>query len=155
MSVVRVRGGEASASGGPGWHRPVTRPAVPRWERVARTAVGIGFGCAAVGNLVGFLPRAGELLPWFADTAWLPPYPWVLHHLLPLAPLVVTAAATFEAVVAAMLLSRRHEPLALALATAWHLGLIPAIGWPYWSANVVLGVVVGWLAVRAARSGAP
>jgi hypothetical protein len=152
MSVVRVRGGLASGLGRPDGRHPVIHPAVPRWERLARTAVGIGFGCAAVGNLVGFLPRAGELLPWFADTAWLPPYSWVLHHLLPLAPLVVAAAATFEAAVAAMLLTRRHEPLALALAAAWHLGLIPAMGWPYWSANVVLGVVVGWLAVRAARS---
>ena len=153
MSVVRVQGGVAYVSGQPAGRHPLVLPsALPRWERLARTATGIGFGCAAVGNLFGFLPRAGELLPWFADTAWLPPYPWVLHRLLPLAPLVVAGAVALEAAVAAMLLTRRHEPLALALATAWLLGLIPAMGWPYWSANVVVGVVVGWLAVRAARS---
>jgi hypothetical protein len=103
--------------------------------------------------VVGFLPRAGELLPWFADTARLPPYPWVLHHLLPVAPLVVAAAAAFEAVVAGLLLGRRHEAAALALAATWHVALIPALGWPYWTVNVVLGGAVGWLAARAARSG--
>jgi hypothetical protein len=57
MSVTGVRGATQSQHG----RAP--------WERVAR---------AAVGNAVGFLPRAGELLVWFDVTAWLPPYSWVL-----------------------------------------------------------------------------
>lgn len=124
---------------------------LPPWERIAHAAVGVGFAGAAVGNLIGFLPRAAELLPWFADTAWLPPYEWLLHQLLPVAPLVVTAAAAFEAAVAAMLLTHRRVPLALALAAGWMIGLIPAIGWPYWLVNLVLGSAVGLLVVRAWR----
>jgi hypothetical protein len=133
----------------------VTRaaPPLPRWERIAQAAVGVGFGGAAVVNVFGFLPRAHELLPWFAETAWLPPYGWVLHHLLPAAPLVVVAGAAFEATVAAMLLTQRRVPLALGLAAGWMLGLVPAIGWPYWTTNVVPGIVVVVLAVRAARRG--
>jgi hypothetical protein len=57
MSVTGVRGATQSQHG------------LARWERVAR---------AAVGNAVGFLPLAGELLVWFKDAAWLPPYSWVL-----------------------------------------------------------------------------
>jgi hypothetical protein len=123
----------------------------PRWERVARTSLGVGFGCAALGNLVGTLPRADELLPWFAVTAWLPPYPWLLEHLLPVAPVVVAAAAVFEAAVAWLLLTRRQVPVALTLAAAWFLGLIPAVGWPYWTPNLVLGSLTAILAVRASH----
>ncbi len=113
--------------------------------------VGVGFGCAAVGNLIGFVPRAEELLPWFAQTAWLPPYAWLIDRLVPLAPVVVTTAAAFEAIVAVMLLTRRHVPLALGLATGWMIGLIPAIGWPYWTPNLVLGSALALLSARAHR----
>ncbi len=119
------------------------------WDHVAHAAVGVGFGCAAIGNLVGFLPRATELLPWFAKTAWLPPYPWLLNRLVEIAPAVVTASAGFEAIIAALLLTRRHIPLALGLATGWVLGLMPAIGWPYWTANLALGSLLGLLWARA------
>ena len=111
-----------------------------RWERGAHTVVGLAFGAAAVGNLVGFLPRAGELLPWFAQTAWFPPYEWLLHQLLPVAPAVVVAGAVVEAAISALLLTRRHVPLGLGLATGWLLGLIPAVGWPYWTPNLVAGI---------------
>lgn len=84
-----------------------------RWQRVAHTTIGAGFGVAAVWNFVEFRPRADELLPWFADTAWLAPYAWVLDRLAPVAPVVVTAAAAFEATVAALLLTHRRVPLAL------------------------------------------
>jgi hypothetical protein len=87
------------------------------WEQLAHAMVGAGFGCAAVGNLIGFLQRAKELLPWFAQTAWSPPYSWSLDRLVSFAPVVVTAAAAFEATVAVMLLTRRHVPLGLGLAT--------------------------------------
>jgi hypothetical protein len=122
------------------------------WDRVAQAAVGVGFGCAAIGNLVGFLPRAAELLPWFADTAWLPPYAWLLSRLVEIAPAVVAASAGFEAIIAALLLTRRHVPLGLGLATGWVLGLIPAIGWPYWTPNVALGSLLAVLWIRASRT---
>ena len=124
---------------------------LPRWERIAHAAVGVGFAGAAVGNLVGFLPRAAELWPWFAHTAWLPPYSWLPHHLLPVGPLVVAAGAAFEAAVAAMLLTHRRVPHALGLAAGWMLGLVPAMGWPYWIVNIVLGAAVGLLHLRAPR----
>ena len=92
-------------------------PPAPRW-RVAHVVVGAGFAGAAVGNAVAVLPRAGELLAWFADTAWLPPYPWVLDQVVGVAPLAVGTVVAFEAAVAVMLLGRRHESLALGLATA-------------------------------------
>lgn len=112
----------------------------PRWERITRAVVGAGFAGAAVGNTIWFLPRAGELLGWFRETAWLPPYPWVLGYLVEIAPLAVGAAAAFEGTVAVMLFARRHETLALGLAALWPLVLIPAIGRPYWLTNVPLGL---------------
>jgi hypothetical protein len=107
-----------------------------------------------VGNLVGFLPRSTELLPWFADTAWLPPYSWLLDHLVPAAPLVVVAGAAFEGTVAALLLTRRHTSPALVLAAAWTIGLTPAVGWPYCTTNVLLGTALALLWVRVRRAGA-
>jgi hypothetical protein len=128
----------------------MTQPvASHRWERAAHTVVGVGFGTAAVGNLIGFLPRAGELLPWFAESAWFPPYEWLLHHLLPVAPVVVVAGAAVEATIAALLLSRRYVPFGLGLATGWLLGLIPAVGWPYWTPNLVAGIGLALLWHRA------
>lgn len=98
-----------------------------------------------MGNLIGFLPRSGELLPWFAQTAWFPPYEWLLHQLLPVAPVVVVAGAAVEAAIAALLLTRRHVALGLGLATVWLLGLIPAVGWPYWTPNLVAGIALALL----------
>lgn len=158
MSHARLRPDAVAA--------PVSRPFVvacarpsprrfaapPGWERIAQAAVGAGFGAATVWNLVQFRPRAAELLPWFAETAWLPPYPWVLHHLIPVAPLVVAGAAAFEAALATMLLAGRRVPLALGLATGWTIGLIPAVGWPYWTVNAVLGSALAVLAVRSSRA---
>jgi hypothetical protein len=118
---------------------------IPRWERAVRTVAGAGFACAAVGNAVAFLPRAGEQLAWFRDTAWLPPYPRVLNRLIEIAPLTVGSAVVYESAVAALLLTRRHETAALGLATVWVVGLIPAVGWPYWLANVPLGLGLGAL----------
>ncbi len=122
-----------------------------RWERAAHTVVGLAFGAAAVGNLIGFLPRAAELLPWFAQTAWLPPYEWLLHQLLPVAPIVVVAGAAVEVTIAALLLTRRQVSLGLALATGWLLGLIPAVGWPYWTPNLVAGIGLALLWRRSLR----
>lgn len=132
--------------------RPPQQATAPsRWETVAFSATGLAFGAAAVGNLVGFLPRADELLPWFAETAWLPPYAWVLERLLPVAPAVVAAGATVEAAIAVLLLTRRHVPLALGAATGWLLGLIPAVGWPYWAPNLVAGMALAVLWRRSLR----
>jgi hypothetical protein len=81
----------------------MTRSAVAphRWERAAHTVVGVSFGAAAIGNLIGFLPRAA---------------------------------------IAALLLTRRHVAFGWGLATGWLLGLIPAVGWPYWTPNLVAGI---------------
>lgn len=132
---------------------PRLRVGPARWERVARTVVGAGFACAAAGNAIGFLPRAGELLAWFRDTAWLPPYQWILSHLVEIAPFAIGAVMLYESAVAVMLLTRRHETVALALATLWTVGVIPAVGWPYWLTNVPLGLGLAALWWRSRASG--
>jgi hypothetical protein len=57
----------------------------------------------------------------------------------------------FEAAVAAMLITRWHERLALGLATLFVLGLIPALAWPYWLANVPLVILFGALWWRSGQ----
>ena len=123
-----------------------TRPRLPTAEqhrpgRVSHRVIGLGFAAAAVGNAIGTLPQAQPFLQWCHDNAWLPPYGWVLDHLISAAPVVVGVTVVFEAALAAMLLSRRHDQTALALAMAWVVGLIPAIAWPYWLANVALAAI--------------
>ena len=121
------------------------RPKHPARGRVANRLVGVGFGAAAAYNALVTMPQASGFLGWFADSAWLPPYPWLLQHLVQQAPVVVGATVIFEAAVAAMLITRWHERLALALATLWVLGLIPALAWPYWLVNVPLAMLFGAL----------
>jgi hypothetical protein len=99
--------------------------------RIMHRLVGAGFAAAAVGNAVSTLPRASWFLQWLADGAWVAPYPRLLQHLLDRADAVVGATVIFEAAVAAMLITRWHERLALALGILWVLGLIPALAWPY------------------------
>ena len=131
-----------------GAHRPLTRARSSFSHRL----IGFGFAVAAVGNAVGTLPQARPFLEWCRDSAWLPPYRWVLEQLVDVAPVVVVATVVFEAVVAAMLISRRRVDVALALATVWVIGLIPAMAWPYWLANVVMAVVFGLLWFQQRRS---
>jgi hypothetical protein len=124
----------------------------PATGRVLNRLVGVGFAAAAVGNAVGTLQQAPSFLQWLADGAWVPPYPWLLEHLADRPYAVVGATVVFEAVVAAMLITRWHERLALALATLWVLGLIPAVAWPYWLANVPLAILFGALWWRAGQN---
>jgi hypothetical protein len=114
----------------------------PAKGRVHRL-VGVGFAAAAIGNAIGTIRQAPSFLQWLADGAWIPPYPWLLQHLADRPYAVVGATAIFEAVVAAMLITRWHERVALALATLFVLGLIPALAWPYWLVNVPLGILFG------------
>ena len=145
--VLLARGDSTHAEGSsPSPATSTTSPRCPqRWERATHTIVGLAFAAAAVGNLIGFVPRAQELLPWFAQTAWFPPYERLLHQVLPIAPVVVVAGAAVEAAIAATLLTRQRVPLGLGLATVWLLGLIPAVGWPYWTPNLVAGIGLGLL----------
>jgi hypothetical protein len=114
--------------------------------------VGAGFAAAAVGNAVSTLPRASWFLQWLADGAWVAPYPRLLQHLLDRADAVVGATVIFEAAVAAMLITRWHERLALALGTLWVLGLIPALAWPYWLVNVPLAILFAALWWRSGQN---
>ena len=50
-----------------------------------------------------------------------------------------------------MLITRWHERLALGLATLWVIGLIPAVAWPYWLANVLLAILFGALWWRSGQ----
>jgi hypothetical protein len=116
--------------------------------------IGVGFGAAAIFNAVVALPGAPDFLKWSADSAWLLRYRWLLQHLVERAPAVVGATVIFEAAVAAMLITRWHERLGLALATLWVLGLIPALAWPYWLVNVALAVLFGALWWRSRKAAA-
>jgi hypothetical protein len=120
--------------------------------RIMHRLVGAGFAAAAVGNAVSTLPRASWFLQWLADGAWVAPYPRLLQHLLERADAVVGATVIFEAAVAAMLITRWHERLALALGTLWVLGLIPALAWPYWLVNVPLAILFGALWWRSRQN---
>jgi hypothetical protein len=124
----------------------------PAPERVLNRLVGVGFAAAAVGNAVWTLRQAPSFLQWLADGAWVPPYPWLLQHLVDRAAAVVGATAIFEAAIAAMLMTRWHERLALALATLWVLGLIPALAWPYWLVNAPLAMLFGALWWRSGQN---
>jgi hypothetical protein len=130
------------------------RPEHPARGRVVNRLIGVGFGAAAIFNAVVTLPGAPDFLKWSADSAWLPPYRWLLQHLVERAPAVVGATVIFEAAVAAMLITRWHERLGLALATLWVLGLIPALAWPYWLVNVALAVLFGALWWRSRKAAA-
>jgi hypothetical protein len=117
----------------------------PTQGRILHRLVGVGFAAAAVGNALGTMRQAPSFLQWLAEGAWIPPYPWLLEHLANRPYAVVGATVIFEAAVATMLITRWHERLALALATLWVLGLIPALAWPYWLADVLLAILFGAL----------
>jgi hypothetical protein len=123
----------------------------PAKGQVLHRLVGVGFAAAAIGNAIGTIRQAPSFLQWLADGAWIPPYPWLLQHLADRPYAVVGATAIFEAVVTAMLITRWHERVALALATLFVLGLIPALAWPYWLVNVPLGMLFGALWWRSGQ----
>lgn len=123
----------------------------PTQGRILHRLVGVGFAAAAVGNALGTMRQAPSFLQWLAEGAWMPPYPWLLEHLANRPYAVVGATVIFEAAVATMLITRWHERLALALATLWVLGLIPALAWPYWLADVLLAILFGALWWRSGQ----
>lgn len=103
----------------------------------ATRAVGVYFAGSAVLNAVHTVRRATDLVAWFRDGAWLPPYRRMLGALVPVARPLVLATAAFEAVVGWHLLRGRRVNGALRWAQAWVLGLCPALPWPYWVPNVL------------------
>ena len=123
----------------------------PTQGRILHRLVGVGFAAAAVGNALGTMRQAPSFLQWLAEGAWMPPDPWLLEHLANRPYAVVGATVIFEAAVATMLITRWHERLALALATLWVLGLIPALAWPYWLADVLLAILFGALWWRSGQ----
>ena len=132
--------------------RQVSRKLKPPTQgRILHRLVGVGFAAAAVGNALGTMRQAPSFLQWLAESAWIPPYPWLLEHLANRPYAVVGATVIFEAAVATMLITRWHERLALALATLWVLGLIPALAWPYWLADVLLAILFGALWWRSGQ----
>jgi hypothetical protein len=124
---------------------------VPRAVRSATRATGVFFAACAVGNAVSTLRRARPFLEWCRDGAWLPPYPAVLERLVPVAPWVVGGTVLLEAGIAALLLDRRRQEAGLWLATAFVVGVSPAIAYPYWTANVPQALLYAGLARRQHR----
>lgn len=128
-------------------------PALGRGRALAVQAVGTYFAAGAVFNAVRILPDARVALIGFRDESWLPPYRSVLAVLIPVAPAVIAAVVVFEAVVAYHLLRCRRVGGALRWAQAWVLGLIPALGWPYWVPNALSAVA--FEGIRRSSVGAP
>lgn len=120
----------------------------PSAAELGAAATGVFFAACAAGNAVGTLPRSATALAWFRDGAWLPPYRVVLERLVPVAAPVVGATVVFEAVVAAMLLGRRHQEAGLWLAAGWVVGVSPAVAPPYWLANAPQALLYAGLAHR-------
>ena len=116
-------------------------------SQIGAKVVGVLFGAAAVGNAIWTVSIAESFLEWLRDGAWVPPYPWFLGQLVPVAALVVGMTVAFEAMVAVLLWIRRYQELGLWLATGWVFALIPAIAYPYWLTNLVVGAVIAVLAV--------
>jgi hypothetical protein len=127
------------------------KPKHPARGRFLNRLVGVGFAAAAVGNAIGTIRQAPSFVQWLAEGAWIPPYPWLLQHLVDRPYAVVGATVIFEGALAAMLITRWHERWALALATLWVLGLIPAVAWPYWLVNVPLAILFGYLWWRSGQ----
>jgi hypothetical protein len=127
------------------------KPKHPARGRFLNRLVGVGFAAAAVGNAIGTIRQAPSFVQWLAEGAWIPPYPWLLQHLVDQPYAVVGATVIFEGALAAMLITRWHERWALALATLWVLGLIPAVAWPYWLVNVPLAILFGYLWWRSGQ----
>jgi hypothetical protein len=121
---------------------------VPPTVRVGTRAVGVFFAACAVGNTAGTLRQATPFLEWCRDGAWLPPYPAILERLVPVAPWVVGGTVVAEAGIAALLLGSRHQEAGLWLATAFVVGVSPAIAYPYWTANVPQALLYAGLARR-------
>ena len=105
------------------------------------------FGAAAVGNAIWTVSIAESFFEWLRDGAWVPPYPWILGQLVPVAAFVVGMTVAFEAMVAVLLWIHRYQELGLWLATGWVFALIPAIAYPYWLTNLLMGAVIAALAV--------
>jgi hypothetical protein len=113
---------------------------------------GLYLGSAAFNALVT-VPDARDVFLSFRDTAWLGPYRWLIDDVILAAPTASAAAlAGFElAVGGALLAGGRARSAALVAATAFVLGLIPSLGWPYWTANVGLAALQLGLLRHVAR----
>lgn len=129
---------------------PLPRLRAARAARIGAKIVGVLFGAAAIGNAIWTVSIAESFLEWLRDGAWLPPYPWLLEP-VPVAALVVGMTVAFEAATAVLLWIHRYQELGLWLAAAWTLVLIPAVAYPYWLTNLLLGALIAALAVAVRR----
>ena len=97
----------------------------------------------AVFNALLTVPDARGVFESFRDSAWLAPYRWLIDNVILSAPTTCAVAlAAFELTVGvAIIAGGRARRAALVAATAFVIGLIPSLSWPYWTANVGLGAL--------------
>lgn len=107
---------------------------------LARWAAGLFFAAMAVVNVVQVLPKAEHTFTGMRDDAWMPPYAWLIDHVVLAAPVAWAVVLVIgELVVASMfLLSAVSARWASVLAAVWVVALIPALTWPYFAANIAL-----------------
>ena len=119
------------------------RPPTHALHRVATAAfAGLYLG-GAVFNALLTVPDARGVFESFRDMAWLASYRWLIDTVILSAPTACAVAlAAFELTVGmAIIAGGRPRRTALVAATAFVIGLIPSLSWPYWTANVGLAAL--------------
>ena len=94
-------------------------------------------------NALITVPDARDVFESFRDMAWLGPYRWLIDNVILSAPTACAVAlAGFELTLGgAIIFGGRPKRAAVVAATAFVIGLIPSLSWPYWTANVGLAAL--------------
>ena len=119
------------------------RPATHARHGVATAASAGLYLAGAVLNALLTVPDARDLFENFRHMAWLAPYRWLIHNVILSAPTACAVAlVAFELTLGvAIIAGGRARRVALVAATAFVVGLIPSLSWPYWTANVGLAAL--------------
>ena len=117
-------------------------PTLTHHRLATAASAGLYLG-GAVFNALLTVPEARDVFESFRDTAWLGPYRWLIDNVILSAPTACAVAlAAFELTLGvAIIAGGRPRRVALVAATAFVIGLIPSLSWPYWTANVGLAAL--------------
>ncbi len=133
--------------------RTAVHRAGPRSRLLARWVAGLFFVAMAVVNVAQTVPSAERVFTDMRDDAWMPPYPWLIDHVVLAAPVVwAVVLVVGELAVGGMFLaSTASARWAALLAALWVVALIPALTWPYFAVNIAMMIVFVLLAVLLGR----
>jgi hypothetical protein len=139
------------------------RQTQPRTRLLTGTTRGFGVFYLAMAwgvNALATLPAADETMRGFERDSWIPLYQDLLGALIvPNAHAVVIATIAFETVIGAVMLfgGNRLASWAMLAGTAWCIGLLPALAWPYIAVMppLILAQFVLFLRLRRASQEQP